>query len=261
MKSILSLDYELFFGKRVGTTKACIIDASNKLLSVLDEFNAKAVFFVDATYLLALKDQADTNSYIRKDYQDIVDHIKHLENEGHQIQLHIHPHWMNSKFDDGFWCIATDRYRLIDWSQSEAANIIMNSVEELNSHLINKVFAYRAGGWCIQPFSHIADALYSCGIVLDSTVYHRGRSRSSSHSFDFTTAPSLDSWIFDIDPCVIDPNGRFLEIPIASMRVSPLFYWKFAAIKLFGNQSKHGHFGDGLSIMNSKSDTFRMMTR
>ncbi len=261
MKSILSLDYELFFGSKVGTTKACIIDATNKLLSVLDEFKAKAVFFVDATYLLALKNQADFNPCLGDDYKAIVNHIIFLEQKGHQIQLHIHPHWMNSEFKDGCWNINTDRYRLIDWSQSEATNIIKHSVSELNSHLENKVFAYRAGGWCIQPFSHIADALYDCGIVLDSTVYRMGRSQSPSHKFDFTAAPSLNSWQFDADPCVVDYSGRFIEIPIASMRVSPLFYWNFAAVKLFGDKSLHDNYGDGLSIKNSKADIFRMMSR
>lgn len=261
MKSILSLDYELFFGAVTGTPDICLIEASEKLLAVLNEFDAKAVFFVDATYLLALKDQEHQSASLKADYLNTVSHIKYLESEGHQIQLHIHPHWMNSIFNGTNWEIAKDRYRLIDWSKPEAASIIKRSVDELNSHLQNKMFVFRAGGWCIQPFSHISDALYDSGINVDSTVFKRGRSRSLSHYFDFTSAPDMNSWRFDDDPCIVNNQGRFLEIPIASMQVSPMFFWKFAFVKLYGDHKKHGSFGDGVSIKNSKNDTFRMLSR
>jgi len=260
MKSILSLDYELFFGKEVGTPKACLIEATNKLTSTLDKFGAKAVFFVDVTYLLALKRESCAYPCLHDDYLSVVEHIQKLESQGHQIQLHIHPHWMSSEFKNDSWVTTTDRYRLVDWSKREAAEIIKLSVDELNSHLVNDVFTFRAGGWCIQPFDHIANSLYNCGIVLDSSVYKKGRAKSSSHSFDFTRTPSGGSWAFDLDPCVMDSNGRFLEIPISSMRVSPLFYWKFALTKLFGNKPEHGCFGDGSSISNSKKDLLRMMS-
>ena len=154
MKSLLTLDYELFFGSIVGTPQASIIDASNKLLTVLNEFNAKAVFFVDATYLLRLKEYAGSSSELSCDYDDVVSHIKYLEGEGHQIQLHIHPHWLDSFHDTVTWNIVADRYRLADWSKAEAAQIISDSITELNSHLENKVFAFRAGGWlnaCPRP--------------------------------------------------------------------------------------------------------------
>ena len=261
MKPILTLDYEIFFGRKVGTPQVSMVAATNRLLETLDEFNAKAVFFVDATYLLALKNKMDSYPILQKDYNDIIDHIKYLENSGHQIQLHIHPHWMNSRFDDNGWHIAVDRYRLFDWSPSEAAKIIEKSTTELNSHLKLSVFAFRAGGWCIQPFSYIRRALSDNGITLDSTVFHGGRAKSSSHSFDFSSAPGLDFWCFHDDPCIPENGGMFYEVPITSRVVSPLFFWKFAAIKFFGDKYLHSCFGDGAAMKNSKKDILRMMTR
>lgn len=261
MKPILTLDYEIFFGQKVGTPQVSMVTATNKLLETLDQFKAKAVFFVDATYLLALKSNMLSHPTLQKDYSDIIHHIQFLENCGHQIQLHIHPHWVNSRFTDEGWHIAIDRFRLFDWSPCEAADIIKQSTTELNSHLNHKVFAFRAGGWCIQPFSHISKALSSNGITLDSTVFQGGCANSSSHSFDFTSAPGLDSWWFHHDPCIPDKDGVFYEVPISSQVVSPLFFWKFAATKFFGNKSKHRCFGDGVAIKNSKKDTLRMLTR
>jgi len=261
MKPVLTLDYELFFGSKVGTPQVSMVTATNRLLETLDAFKAKAVFFVDATYLLALKQKMKSYPILQKDYNDIVNHIKYLENSGHQIQLHIHPHWMNSRFDNMGWHIAVDRYRLFDCSPSEAAEIVEKSTTELNSHLKHSVFAFRAGGWCIQPFSYIQGALSDSGITLDSTVFKGGHSKSSSHSFNFTTAPSLDSWWFNDDPCSPVDGGIFFEVPITSRIVSPFFYWKFAAIKFFGDKSIHSCFGDGVAIKNSRKDILRMMTQ
>ena len=261
MPPILTLDYEVFFGSKVGTPQVSMVAATNRLLEALDAFAAKAVFFVDATYLLALKNNMQSYPVLQQDYNDIVAHIKFLENNGHQIQLHIHPHWMNSHFDENGWHIAVDRYRLFDWSHSESAEIVEKSTTELNSHLKHRVFAFRAGGWCIQPFSYIRDALANNGITLDSTVFKGGRCKSDSHSFDFTSTPSLDTWRFNDDPCRRENEGMFVEVPINSTIVPPSFYWKFATIKFFGNKSAHGCFGDGVAIKNSKIDTLRMMTR
>jgi len=260
VKAILTLDYELFFGPRGGTPQTTIIATANKLLDVLQRYDAKAVFFVDATYLTRLNALKKDHPALQKDYDDVVDHIQHLEAEGHQIQLHIHPHWVDSLYDGHAWHLDTHRYRLMDWSQKDAARIISDSASELNRHLRHKVFAFRAGGWCIQPFSHISRALTENGITLDSTVFKNGRALSETHAFNFTEAPDLTHWSFECDPCVADETGSFREIPISSMRVSPLFFWRFAYVKSFGDKSLHGAHGDGVAIKNSNKDLLRMLT-
>jgi len=237
-----------------------MIGASNKLLDLLQRYDARAVFFVDAAYLARLKALKQGHPALRKDYDDVTGHIQHLEAKGHQIQLHIHPHWFDSFYEGGSWNLNLNRYRLIDWSEQEADRIISSSVSELNQHLSNRVFAFRAGGWCIQPFSHISQSLINNGIHLDSTVFENGRALSETHSFDFTTAPDLTTWKFNHDPCVADETGYFREIPISSMRVSPLFFWRLAWFKLFGGKLLRGSFGDGASVNNSKKDLLRMLT-
>lgn len=261
MQTILTLDYELFFGKNVGSPQVSIIESTNKLLTVLNKFNAKAVFFVDVTYLLQLKALKSSYSQLQNDYDDVVQHIKKLESEGHQIQLHIHPHWQDSTYDKNGWDLDLKRYRLANWSEQQAAKIIGNCVQELNSHLMTPVFAYRAGGWCIQPFIHIKQAFKDNNIWLDSTVFLKGRSLSKTHAFDFLTAPKLASWNFEEDPCIESNGGYFTEIPISARTLSPIFYWKLALIKKLGNKKLHSSFGDGNGIQSSKKDMMRMLTQ
>lgn len=261
MRTLLTLDYELFFGKSTGTPQVSIIEASNKLLTILNKFDAKAVFFVDVTYLLRMKELKEPNKTLQNDYDDVVSHIKQLESEGHQIQLHIHPHWLDSSFTNNIWQMNHQRYRLASWSKDEATKIISDCVIELNSHLKSPVFAFRAGGWCMQPFSHIQQAFKDNDIWLDSTVFNKGRSLSETHAFDFTNAPNQTHWHFDADPCVINNKGFFTEIAIASKKLSPIFYWKLAFTKKLGDKTLHKQFGDGGGIQSGRNDMFRMLTR
>ena len=51
-KILITLDYELFFGKS-GSLEKSIINPTNKLLKILDKYNIKASF-VDSGYILNL---------------------------------------------------------------------------------------------------------------------------------------------------------------------------------------------------------------
>lgn len=261
MQVLLTLDYELFFGKRTGTPQACMIDASNRLLEVLDEFAAPAVFFVDASYLVRLREYRTQSMQLAREYDAVVKHIHGLEACGHQIQLHVHPHWFDSWHDGHRWNIVTDRYRLAQWPTDEIAQLISRCTDELNRHLTHRAFVFRAGGWCVQPFTAIASALRANGISTDSSVFHGGHAESGVHQFDFRTAPPLACWRFSNDPCRPDTAGAFTELAISALRVSPAFYWRFALSRLLGRRQRHARFGDGAPIENERRKLLQLLTR
>ncbi|WGL18241.1 polysaccharide deacetylase family protein [Microbulbifer bruguierae] len=261
MRTLLTFDYELFFGKRTGTPQACLFTPCEHLLKVLDEFSAKAVFFVDASYLARIRDYSVQSAQLERDYAAVVAHIRQLEHSGHQIQLHIHPHWFDSWHDGNRWHMVTDRYRLAQWPTAERESLITRCTTELNRHLANKVFTFRAGGWCLQPFSAIAEALWTNGIRIDSSVFHGGHAESGTHYWDFRSAPASGCWSFGDDPCQPDPTGTFTELAISSLRISPLFYWHLAFNRVFGERQDHARFGDGDPIENGYGNLLRLLTR
>ena len=112
-------------------------------------------------------------------------------------------------------------------------------------------FTFRAGGWVIQPFDYIRDALLAANIRIDSTVICGAKSKWDSHGYDFTDAPTQNHWFFDDDPLVMNFTGAFLEVPIASHQVSPDFYWRFLATKKLGGII-HSPLGDGVPVELSK---------
>ena len=256
-KILITLDYELFFGKS-GSIAKNIIEPTEELLSILDKFNIKASFFIDSGYIIKLKEYMRNFENLKKDYDLIVQQIKKLSYENHDIQLHIHPHWEDSFFDGKEWVFNTNRYKLSDFSELEIDDIVKRYSLVLEQITYKKPFVFRAGGWCIQPFAKLADALYKYGIRVDSTIFFGGKNTTLEKSFDFTNSPNINSWRFSKDPLIQNKNGNFLEIPISSVKAAPFFYCKFIWNKFFGGES-HKSFGDGSAIRNSKEQIFNLL--
>lgn len=245
---LLSLDYELFFGKNPGSVQNCMITPTQKLIEVLDKFNAKVSLFVDIGFLVKLKEYAPEYPELLTQYKQIQEQLLTLSGQGHDIQLHIHPHWFDSRYDQNGWNIDTTRYRLHDFSKEEIGQLVKSYKEELQYCTHQDIFAYRAGGWCIQPFDKIQNALKENDIWLDSTAFSGGHSDDPTRYFDFKNIPAKSHWSFSDDPLQEDAKGFFTELPISSFKTSPFFFWKLAFKKKFSNK-QFKPFGDGQAMV------------
>ena len=257
---LITLDYELFFGSKVGTLENCILTPTTRLVKILEKHGVKATFFVDSGYLVKLEELKGKFSILKKEYKAISSQIKALDRDGHSIQLHIHPHWEDSTFDGERWIMDTKRYRLHQFSDIEIDNIVYRYKKVLTDIVGDKVFAYRAGGWSIQPFSKIRNALKKHNIYLDSTLFKNGKNNSHTHYFNFRDMPNKAEWRFEDNPLEEKKNGFFKEIPISDYMLSPLFFWKLVYFKKFGG-AEHQAFGDGFATGGSQIDKLRMLTR
>ena len=260
MQIFLTLDYELFSGENPGTVENTIILPTLKLLEVGDKYDAKFVFFVDSGYIERLNFYRKEHKTLADDYDKIVKQLKMLDANGHDIQLHIHPHWEDCTYDGKKWHMDTSRFRIHSFEKDEIDDIVYRYKKALTDIIGDKVFAYRAGGWCLQPFDKLKDALKKHGIWLDSTVYDDGLNSSATHFYDFRNAPLKSLWRFENDPVIEDVEGSFTEVPISTYPVSPLFFWKFAYYKKFAKNA-HKTYGDGISAGgSSNSSIFKMLT-
>ena len=87
---ILTFDYEVFLGHQTGTIDNCVLKPTRQILEVLKQNNAKAIFFVDATWLLFLKENIPAD--LRLVEEQLLDIIK----TGSTVELHLHPQWINA---------------------------------------------------------------------------------------------------------------------------------------------------------------------
>ena len=256
MNVFVTFDYELCFGSHTGTVQKCLLEPTQKIIELAKPYQAHFTFFVDVLYLMKLKEY----SFIKpldEEFKAIQHQLETLIEQGHDVQLHLHPHWINAEYTHGKWSLDYPRYRIHTFSSDQIEEIVNDSVNFLQEITQQKVFAFRAGGWCLQPFNKLQEAFQRHGIWLDSTVFYKGYNDSPTNLFDFRKSPDLDIWNFREDPLQIEPEGSFTELPISSHPIFPLFYWKLALVKLFSK--KHSPAGDGKVISNPKRQFTRFL--
>ena len=261
MNIYITLDYELFFGSKSGSVDNCLIKPTQKLLELVDTYGIKLIFFVDVGYLIKLQEQKNNFKELAEDYSKITSQIQNFVKNGHTAELHIHPHWENSFYNGKKWVFDTKQYRLSDFTYEETQKIVSKYTNALKKVSGTNPIAYRAGGWSIQPFTEIKNALKKNKIKIDSTVFPQGYYNSNYQYYDFRNVkPFRSSYQFNEDPTLEEPQGEFLEFPISSYKLHPFFYWKFIVYKLFKNKENLA-WGDGIAIPKTKRDVLRLITK
>jgi hypothetical protein len=261
MRTLLTLDYEVYFGRRTGTVERCLVEPTRALLAVAGRHGARLAFFVDAGFILRLRDEMHRSALLRAQHDAICRQVGALARAGHEIQLHVHPHWEGSRWTEAGWEIDVERFALHAFDPGAIDDIIGRYAGVLRELAGGEAaFAYRAGGWVIQPFATLRPALLRHGVTIDSTVFPGGHNAGRVQPYDFRDAPAKSKWRFERDPLVEDASGVFLELPIASRRLRPDFFWRFAAVKKLGG-ARHRAFGDGHAIAMEGGDLLRKLLR
>lgn len=261
LRTLLTLDYEVFFGPRTGSVERCLLAPTDALLSLAARHGVPLVFFVDAGFLLRLRELGARHAVLSGMEAAVRRQLDRVVRLGHELQLHVHPHWEDARWTAQGWDLARTRYALHAFSSADIAALLQryaNGVREIAGP--GAAFAYRAGGWVLQPFERLREPLWAAGVRVDSTVFAGGLSRSLVQPFDFRGAPARSRWRFDADPLREDPAGRFLEVPIASHVVGAAFYWSLALARRLGGR-RHRAFGDGQPIAMEKRDALRKLLR
>lgn len=248
----LTFDYELFFGENAGSVEKCMIEPTNELLTIFKQFSIRATFFVDAGYLLKLNEFSEQFPKLKKELQLVVEQLNAIQIQGSEIQLHIHPHWEKAIYENDTWHFNMDNcYKLADFEQVEMEKIVRKYKKCLDHYTVKPTTAFRAGGWCIQPFDRLSKVFKELNIQLDSSVIVNVKFHSENYAFDFRSAPYKASYSFENDVCIEDENGSFKEYPISTFRYSPLFYWRLYILgRLF--PEKHKMIGDGRFLAQPK---------
>jgi hypothetical protein len=245
MKVIFSFDYELFFGANSGSPEKCMLEPAEALAIVAAEHRAPLCFFVDTGYLLALRKFRPSSEVLGAHDTKLRRNLDELAAQGHEMLLHVHPHWEDTIWADGNWRFDLSRYCLSAFEPRDVLAIVERHAAELRPYTRNgRIYAYRAGGWAVQPFPPIGHALKAAGIRIDSTVFPGGHDSTGKSTFNFELTPPKSTWRFDADPTVEKTQGDFLEVPTSSMTVSPLYYWRLAFARLT-NRTSAQPFGDG----------------
>jgi hypothetical protein len=238
---ILSQDYELFF-HRSGTVEKCLFEPCDALLRSARKAGYRITFYVDAGMLCRMQDLAPREQRVAREFDLVRRHVEALAQAGHDIGLHVHPHWEETVRSGGGWRFEGTRYQLGQFTNDQAAEIVSRYATTLAEACGVAPTSYRAGGFCIEPFDGISSALLDAGIDVDSSVVPGAHLKNVEKGFDFRRVPSTDWWRFQNSPVVAQQDGKFLEIPVTPLHLPAWYYWRRIMARL---SPAAQHFGDG----------------
>jgi hypothetical protein len=180
--------------------------------------------------------------------------LKDTVRRNFDVQLHLHPQWLNAKYINQQWQVSLD-----DWSIAglppSTLNVVLKEAKRYLDDLLRPVcpsyecLAFRAGAYCIEPSKHVMKALLETGIICDSSVT---KGMCNPLFFDYRDAFShFMPWIANSEDVKYrsDRASGLLEMPICSHAtldspilrklVSPqLFYWLFLGVRISQNDRK-----------------------
>ena len=225
---LITYDYELFLGNRSGNIEECLIKPTGETLDILGKYNAKAIFFVDTTYLQQLKKKSADNLSCKKDFETIAGQVRKIIKAGHYIYPHLHPHWLDAEYisETNEWRLnKIDKYRFNNIDEKEKNFVFDGSVNLLKEiiHPVQPAYlidCYRAGGWCIQPFEDFKPYFIKHNFKYDMSVLGGFYLFSDAQYFDFSSAPEKNIYRFEEDVIVEKQDGSFTQFNISSIHIN-----------------------------------------
>lgn len=241
---ILTIDHELFLGKETGNVKETMIEPTQKLLSILEKNSSKMTVFWDVLHYYRLLELEEKFPELFEDRLLIENQILEFARRGNDIQLHLHPHWLDAEYKNNEWVFHYERFKLhnlSDENNEEDINTITGCVsisKKLMEDLIRKVKpdykvnAFRAGGYLIEPFEKLRPAFQKNEIRIDSSVCTNLSNDYDNFSFDFRSYPGKQKYNFDFSPKSIVNGAHFTEIPITTVKIPALINIYFTFLRI-----------------------------
>ncbi|EKE26444.1 MAG: hypothetical protein ACD_4C00288G0002 [uncultured bacterium (gcode 4)] len=228
----LTFDYELFFNETSYSEEEVLIKTTCDILGILDKNNVKGTFFADVSSILRYKELKID------EFPDLAEkQLKQILCDGHDVQLHIHPHWYTSNIIDGKWNFGNENYRIHSFGFGNAMKVNANSIVAESTEYLNSLLrqvdsqysciAYRAGGFCIQPETELFKILKKNGILIDSSVCKGIYKDSGIHYYSYFNLPKEINWWFAPEKGIgvsveRDIENNMFEVPVGSISKVPL---------------------------------------
>lgn len=209
MEVAITLDYELF-GNGDGDVIKDIIEPTDKFLEICHEFNINITIFFEVVEYWKLKEKYESGynmGYSTNPADLMSSQIKKAYKFGHDIQLHVHPQWLDAEYINNKWKVNNNLWRLSDLPELPNEDInhglyfIFSRGKETLEDLIKTIDPnytcqiLRAGGFNVFPSANIARSMRKTGLLADSSVYAGGYSNSTKRLYDYRSIPNtIQCW-------------------------------------------------------------------
>jgi hypothetical protein len=221
---LITADYELFLGRNFLGDDEVLFEPTRQLIDVCDELDVPVTFFADVCSVFAHRKHGLTEYPDRFERQ-----MRAAMRKGHDVQLHIHPHWLFSNYQNGEWNVSTEKMYLAELGYDDTADsapaVIARGVSYLTELLKQEnrdyhCLAFRAAGLALQPRERdLVGALLDNGIVIDSSIVRGVKFKLDTVEVDYSKVPGAANWYMTEETGINTPSpDGLLEIPTATFR-------------------------------------------
>jgi hypothetical protein len=232
---IITADFEIF-GNGTGDVRQCLVNPTAELLAICDEYGAQLTLFFEIVEYWAFR-KAEMQGKLRHLGYSPSALMAGLAQEairgGHDVQLHLHPQWLDSEYTDDGWRVNLDYWRLPnvphglgDFDDPLSLRGLLSRGKQDLERMLGPVcssyecIALRAGGCCIQPAQDVIQAMKEVGLLADSSVFRGGYTQETPFDVDFRSTYSASSpwWADpkDITQAAANRSETILEMPICA---------------------------------------------
>ncbi len=260
---LISFDHELSLGGARSYSKN-MFDPSEEILHLANELQVPITFFTDILCALKFREWDYANFY-----EPYCKQIEKTVRLGHDVQLHLHPHWIESEMEDGQF-VPSKKFGLGDFLNDNPPNNIPGIVGKGINLLTDicrsadsnyKCIAYRAGGYNLYPHTQeILRSLYEHGIRIESSIAKGFYFSSGVSKVNFRNMPDQANWTIPIEG-PLDAIGAtgLLEVPIASRPRNTLNNIPFLIKRVL--HRKRSFDSGGWGIHNSNTGKLEKLSR
>src|SRR6266404_7278418 len=119
---VFSLDYEIH-GNGGGSPMQLMVEPTWRMMRQFDRFGAKLTIFAEVAEILRFRDHLKASGRDTFHYNDIVEQLRHALGSGHDVQLHLHPSYVNAVLTGQRW--------EQDWSEYDMAQLPASRIRSL----------------------------------------------------------------------------------------------------------------------------------
>ncbi len=145
-----------------------------RLLEIYAKFGARTTILPDVMQQLAFRRYEDANPELKRLGDSWDQHLRDAFLQHHDVQLHLHPQWLNADYDNGNWHSHGD-WSILNYDRETACAMLAGGKQYLEALLrpidpSYRCLAFRAGALAAAPSTHLFDSLASLGIELDVSI-------------------------------------------------------------------------------------------
>ncbi|MFA9370773.1 MAG: hypothetical protein ACERIH_03610 [Labilibaculum antarcticum] len=243
----LTLDYELF-GSGRGDVFKHIIEPTDRLLEICKQHSIKLSIFFEVVEYWKIKEAYENGismGYSSNPATAMKEQIKRAYSLGHDVQLHLHPQWIDAKYENKEWVLNLDYWRLPEVPDLANETISMGLSEligkgkqTLESILQAENPDYkcnilRAGGYNIDPSDRLLKVLKEHSFIADSSVYFGGKAEGNLSRYDYSDILESKAYWYASNTSLASANGAgsgFLELPIYARKMKR--FLKYDAVRI-----------------------------